>query len=61
MVLKESVAITLSTDVDLAVGCLGVRVATIVGKMKTSFDSSTPILLAILHRMVLALLSRSSE
>ena len=61
MALKESVAITLSTNCDLAIECLGVRVTTIdVKMMKRKFatsefsnvDSSTPILLAMLHRMV---------
>ena len=38
---KESVALTLSTNVDLAIECLGVRVATIVVKMtKRKFATS---------------------
>ena len=79
---KASVAITLSTTCDLAIGdlateCLGVRaiesldvrVATIVVKMMkrtfatsrlSNFNSSTPILFAMLHRMVFALFSSSS-
>ena len=54
-----------------AIGSLDVRVATIVVRMiKTkkvatsrfsNFDSATPSLLAMLHRMVFALLSHSSE
>ena len=40
-IFKESVAITLSTNCDLAIGCLGVCVATIVVKMmKRKFASS---------------------
>ena len=54
-----------------AIECLDVRVATIVVKMmkrkkvarntSSFFDSSIPILLAVLHRMVFASFSRSSE
>ena len=41
MALIESVAITLITNVDLAIECLGVRVATIVVKMmKRKFATS---------------------
>ena len=67
--LNESVAITLSTNVDLAIECLGVRVATIVVKMmKRKFATSgisnlgcaIPSLRAMLHRMVFGVLSRSS-
>ena len=68
LALKESVAITLSTN-DLAIECLGVRVATIVKMMKrniatsgiSNFGCAIPGLLAMLHRMVFAVLSRSSE
>ena len=68
--LKESVAITLSTNFDLAIECLGVRGATIVVKMtKRKFATSRfsnlrraiPGLLAMLHRMVFAVRPRSSE
>ena len=67
--LDESVAITLSTNVDLAIKCLGVRVATFVVKMmKKKFATSgistvgcaIPGLLAMLHRMVFGALFRSS-
>ena len=67
MTLKESVAITLSNNLDLAIECLGVRVATIVVKMMkrtfatsefSNFGCAIPRLLAMLHRMVFALLSR---
>ena len=68
---KESVAITDLANGDLATECLGVRVAAIVVRMMkrkkvatsrfSSFDSSTPILLAMLHRMVFALFSRFWE
>ena len=62
--LKESVAITLSTNVDLANERLGVRVAVIVLKlMKTkcamseisNFDCAIPGLFAMLHCMVFVL------
>ena len=71
--LKESVAITLSTNCDLAIECPGVhaigsidvRVATnFVTMMKRRFsnlDSAIPGLLAMLRRVVFAVLSRSSE
>ena len=76
--LKESAAITLSTNWDLTIECLGVRaieildvrVATIVVRMMkrkvatsrfSHVDSAIPVLLAMLHRMVFALLSHSSE
>ena len=73
--LNASVAIALSTNCDLAIECLGfraidVRVATIVVKMIkrkvatnrfSNFDSAIPGLPAMLHRMVFAALSRSSE
>ena len=67
---KESVAITLSTNFDLAIECLGVRVPTIVVKMMKRKVATSgfsyvgcviPGLLAMLHRMVFAVLSRSSE
>ena len=67
--LKESVAITLSTNVDLEIECLGVRVTTIVVKMMkrkfatsgiSNFGCAIPDLLAMLHRMVLDALFRSS-
>ena len=70
MAVKESAAITLSTNVDLAIDCLGVRVATIVVKMmKRKFATSEfsncgcaiRVVLATLHRMVFVVLSRSSE
>ena len=78
MALKESAAITLSTNCDLAIECLGVRaiesldvrVATIVVKMMKrkvatnrlcNLGSAIAGLLAMLHRMVFAVLSRSSE
>ena len=70
MALKESVAITISTNVDLAIECLGVRIATIVVKMmKRQFETSEfsnsgcaiSGLLATLHGMVFVVLSRSSE
>ena len=41
MALKESVAITLSTNVDLAIECLRVRVATIVVRMMKSKKCAT--------------------
>ena len=58
--LEESVAITLSTNRDLAIECLAVRVATSVVKMMkkfatsrfSNFGSAIPRLLAMLHRMV---------
>ena len=68
--LKESAAITLSTNCDLAIESLGVRVATIVLRMMkrkvatrriSNFDSAIPGLLAKLHRMVFASFSRSPE
>ena len=68
--LKDSVAITLSTNFDLAIECLGVRVATIVVKMMkrkfatsefSNFGCAIPGLLAMFHRMVFAVLSRFSE
>ena len=56
---------------DLAIGFLGVRVATIVVRMmkrkkvarnkSSNVDSSFLILLEVLHRMVFASFSRSSE
>ena len=60
LAVKESVAITLSTK-DLAIECLGVRVATIVKMMKRNIASSgisnlggaIPGLLAMLHRICL--------
>ena len=67
--LKESVDITLSTSLDLAIECLGVRVATIVVKMMkrkfatsefSTFGCAIPGLLAMLHRMVFAVHSHSS-
>ena len=74
---EESVAITLSTTCDLAIECLvraieslGVRVVTNVVRMMKrkvatsrffNFGSAIPVLLAMLHRVVFALLSRSSE
>ena len=70
MAFKESAAITLSTNCDLAIECLGVRVATVVVKMMkrkfatsefSNFGCAIPGLLAMLHRMVCAVLSRSSE
>ena len=70
MASKESVVVTLSTNVDLDIERVGVRVATIVVKfMKrkfatsgiSSFACAIPSLLAMLHRMVFAVLSRSSE
>ena len=78
IVLKESVAFTLSTNCDLtmeclgvrAIECLGLRVATIVLKMMnrkfatsrfSNLGCAIPSLLAMFHRMVFALLSRSSE
>ena len=69
MALKQSVAMTLSTNVDLATERLGVHVATIVGKMMkrkfatsgiSNFGCAIPGLLAMLHRMVFGALSRSS-
>ena len=68
--LKKSVAITPSTNFDLAIECLGVCVATIVVKMMkrkfatsefSSFGCAIPGLLSMLHRMVFAVLSRSSK
>ena len=70
MAVKESAAITLSTNVDLAIDCLGVRVATIVVKMMkrkfatsefSKFGCAIRVVLATLHRMVFVVLSRSSE
>ena len=69
MALEESVAVTLSTTVDLAIECLGVRVATIVVKMMkmkfatsgiANFGCAIPDLLAMRHRLVFGALSRSS-
>ena len=69
MALKESVAITVSTNVDLAIEYLGVCVATIVVKMMkrkfatsgiSNFGCAIPGLLAMLHWMVFGALSRSS-
>ena len=71
---KESVAFALFTSFDLAIGCLGVHaiegLATNFVKMmkrkvaknqSSNFDSSIQILLAVLHRMIFASFSRSSE
>ena len=69
MALKESVAITLSTNVDLEIECLGVRVTTIFMRMMkrkfatsgiSNFGCAIPGLLAMLHRMVFDALFRSS-
>ena len=75
---RSSVAITLSTNCDLAIECLGVRafesldvhVATIVVKIMkrkvatsrfSNIVSAIPGLLAMLHRMVFPVLSRSPD
>ena len=67
--LIESVAITLSTHVDLAIKRPGDRVATVVVKLMkrkfatsgiSNFGCATPGLLAMLHCIVFGALSRSS-
>ena len=67
---KETKRETPLCYIDLAIECLGVRVATIVVKMMkrkfaksrfSNFGCAIPGLLAMHHRMVFAVLSRSSE